>query len=421
LRVTVTTSKLNATFQCGLQLQRIDTYLNRNKAEQITSGPLRGKYELTQTVDQKRGKPIVYKGQAVSETLYKPPLKALGVTLPKHLEPQKKALEGKDLSQDLKSLDKNKVSLSVVASLISDELDNMKMLTKKPTDKRPWSLGQTLERQKNKPLLRTKPSKRRPATREAVDPLENEDENPAEQKMPLSQYLEIPPVIKRASGAYRHREGAPTKRISLKCINAPGVEYKPDKYGTKHPHLVHFDKNKRKEQFFAFVSDVTHQDKLITVCCLQQDSLKARQCRCMCEDANGIVQRDKRLSKEHIIMEYNMTDSRFLMDQYRFRSVPMFLQYYNGRLVVATTTLNKGAGPTALKDFLAQLESSITDARSNRFLPDNFQFDPGCDNTLTMNFMDVKSKIHSDMEASHRAEYQKVQRAVAARNALVEV
>ena len=35
-----------------------------------------------------------------------------------------------------------------------------------------------------------------------------------------------------------------------------------------------------------------------------------------------------------------MTDSRFLMDHYRFRSVPMFLMFYNGKLVTATTTLN---------------------------------------------------------------------------------
>merc|ERR1712070_257153 len=103
------------------------------------------------------------------------------------------------------------------------------------------------------------------------------------------------------------------------------------------------------------------------------------------------------------------------MDHYRFRAVPMFLMFYNGRLVTATTTLNKGAAPDALKDFLAQIETSIGDARSNRFLPENFQFDPGQDNALTTSFMDVKSKIHDDIELKVRNEYKQVQRAIAIR------
>merc|ERR1711988_415419 len=66
MRITFTTPKINATFQCGLQLKRTDTYLNRNKVEQVVSDPFRGKYELHETVAQKRGKPIVTQGQAVS-------------------------------------------------------------------------------------------------------------------------------------------------------------------------------------------------------------------------------------------------------------------------------------------------------------------------------------------------------------------
>jgi len=416
IRITLVTPKINATFQCGLQLKRTDTYLNRNKVEQITNGPMRGKYELNETVTQKRGKPIMFKGQPVTEILYQPPPPPSIVSLPKHLEPKKKELEGKDLSQNLQALDN--VPLSVVANLIAADLADLKALAKKPTDKRPWSLGITLNKQKNKPLLRTKPSKRRPSSREAVDPLEHADAEAEQEKTKSlgAEYLPIPPVMKLASGAYRHREGGPTKRVSLKCINPPQVIYQKDKYGTPHPHLAHFDKNKRKCQFFDFVRDVTYKDKLLTVACLQQDSQRCRQTRCMCEDANGLLHREKRW-KEHVLVEYNMTDSRFLLDHYRIRSVPMFLCFYNGRLVTATTTLNKGAAPTSLKDFLAQIETSLSDARSNRFLPEDFTFDPGHDNALTMNFMDAKDKIRSDFVARNRADYEKVQKALAARNA----
>ena len=112
-----------------------------------------------------------------------------------------------------------------------------------------------------------------------------------------------------------------------------------------------------------------------------------------------------------------MTDSRFLMDHYKFRSVPMFLMFYNGRLVTATTTLNNGAAPTSLKDFLAQIETSLQDARSNKFLPDDFQFEPGCDNALTTAFMDVKHKIRDDINERVRSDYVKVQSALKLRNA----
>jgi len=418
VRVTVITSKINATFQCGLQQKRIDTYLNRNKAEQIKSGPLKGKYELHETVSQKRGKKIMFKGQGTSETLYKPPPPPSIARLPKHLEPRRKELEGKDLSQDLKSL--KDTPLSVVANLIAADLDSMKMLIKKPTATRPWSLGQTLEKQKNKPLLRMKPSgKRRPRSRESA--ADDDEEAPPERASIDTEYLPIPPVMKLASGAYRHRDGGPTKRISLKCINGPEVVYTKDKYGEKQPHLVHFDNAKRKEQFYSFMRDVTYKDKLITVCCLQQDSQKCRQCRCMCEDANGIVHRDKTLSSNHILVEFNMTESRFLLNEFNIRSVPMFLMWYNGRLVTATTTLNRGAAPTSLKDFLGQIDMSLQDARSNRFMPEDFQFDPGHDHALTMNFMDAKTKIHDDLVARHRADYVKVKKALAARAAEIEV
>ena len=43
------------------------------------------------------------------------------------------------------------------------------------------------------------------------------------------------------------------------------------------------------------------------------------------------------------------------------------------RLVTATTTLNRGAAPTSLKDFLGQIDMSLQDARSNRFMPEDFQ------------------------------------------------
>jgi len=419
VRIDLTTPKIKATFQCGLQLKRTDTYLNRNEGiSQIKSGPTRGKYELTETVAQKRGKVQTFKGQTCSEILYKPPEPPSIVTVPKHLEAERKALEGKDLSQDLKALDQT--SLSVVANLIASDLENMKMLTKKPTDKRMWSLGIVLEKQKNKPLMKTrKPKKLDPI--QAVDPLENEDEDPGEGRPSLgADYLPIPPVMKRASGAYRHRDGGPTKRISLKCINPPNVVYKMDKNFIKRPHLVHFDNGKRKEQFFAFVKDVQYKDRLISVCCLQQDSQRCRQTRCMCEDANGHIQRDKQLKKDHIMVEYNMTDSRFLMNHFRIRSVPMFLFYYNGRLVDALTTLNNGAAPTSLRDFLVQIETSLSDARSNRFKPDDFQFDPGCDNTLTTHFMDAKHKIRDDINMRAKADYAKVQKALELRNAEVE-
>merc|ERR1711988_1744900 len=149
--------------------------------------------------------------------------------------------------------------------------------------------------------------------------------------------------------------------------------------------------------------------------------MRCRQTRCMCEDANGMVHRTASLKKNHVLVEYNMTDSRFLMNHYRIRSVTMFLMFYNERLVTATTTLNKGAAPTSLKDFLAQIDTSLADARSNRFLPVDFQFDPGHDNALTMNFMDAKQKIRDDINARAKADYVKVQKALEAGNNEVEM
>jgi len=413
VRVTLTTPKINQTFSVGLQLKRVDTYLNRNEVTQIKNGPMRGKYELEETVSQKRGGFHTFKGQKCSKILYEPPPPPSIVELKKEYEPIRAGLEGKDLSQDLKSLDK--VPLAVVANLIVKDLEEMKMLTKKPTNDRMWSLGVTLEKQKNKPLLRTGPRKRPPSAG-AIDPLENESDEPEHVHLGAG-YLPIPPLMKMASGAYRHREGGPTNRKSLKCINAPVVVYKKDKYGMKHPHLAHFDNNKRKEQFYNFVRDKSNGNKLITICCLQQDSQRCRQTRCMCEDANGELHRSKELSKDHIMCEYNMTDSRFLMNQFRIRSVPMFLMYYNGKLVTATTTLNNGAAPTSLRDFRAQIETSLKDARSNKFLPDDFKFGAGEDNALTMNFMDAKLKIREDIETKVRSDYVKVKKALAIRAA----
>jgi len=423
VRVYLTTSKIDACFQCGLQLKRTDTYLNRNAAEQITSGPLRGKYELHETVKQKRGGYHESHGQKCSKILYTPPAPPSIATLKKEFEPVRDALLGKDLSQEFpkfKSLDGT--PLAVVANLICNDLGEMNMLANKPTNKRFWSLDQTYRKQKDKPMMRTGPKKKKGEASEAIDPLENDEVDPLGEKKAVHMgagYLPIPPVMKRASGAYRHRDGGPTNRKSLKCINAPGVVYKKDKYGAKHAHLQHFDNNKRREQFFNFVKDVKYKDKLITVCCLQQDSIRCRQSRNMCEDANGQLSRSEEMQKNHYIVEYNMTDSRFLMDNYKFRSVPMFLCYYNGKLVTATTTLNKGAAPTSLKDFIGQIALSLADARSNKFLPDDFQFLPGQDNALTMNFLDCKTKIRDDINERVRADYVKVQQALKLRNAEV--
>ncbi len=70
------------------------------------------------------------------------------------------------------------------------------------------------------------------------------------------------------------------------------------------------------------------------------------------------------------------SEGNLLQDRYGFRTVPMFLMVYDGRLVAATNNIRTEgeAHGSAL--------AALARGRRREFLPEGFKFAPGQDNTL---------------------------------------
>lgn len=73
--------------------------------------------------------------------------------------------------------------------------------------------------------------------------------------------------------------------------------------------------------------------------------------------------------------KFNLSASPLLLERYRAQegSAPIFLMYYNGKLVFAGTEMN-GLGYKR-EDCARQIVSSFTDAKRGKTLPPTFQFD----------------------------------------------
>jgi hypothetical protein len=84
-----------------------------------------------------------------------------------------------------------------------------------------------------------------------------------------------------------------------------------------------------------------------------------------------------------ILRKFDMSESRFLRDRYNINTLPMYLMYYGGRLVYASSTLN-GYG-TSKDDLIAQVRESTAAALRGAFLPDDFRFG-ATDNNMTEKF-----------------------------------
>lgn len=87
-----------------------------------------------------------------------------------------------------------------------------------------------------------------------------------------------------------------------------------------------------------------------------------------------------------ILRKFDMSESRFLRDRYNINTLPMYLMYYGGKLVYASSTLN-GYG-TSKADLVAQIKESITMATRGSFLPDTFKFGD-TDNKTTAKFSET--------------------------------
>lgn len=70
------------------------------------------------------------------------------------------------------------------------------------------------------------------------------------------------------------------------------------------------------------------------------------------------------------------SESRELQQQYGFRSIPMFLMFYQGKLVHAGNSIR------TKDEFLAAATAALAAGRRCDFLPEGFKFSSGDDNAM---------------------------------------
>lgn len=74
--------------------------------------------------------------------------------------------------------------------------------------------------------------------------------------------------------------------------------------------------------------------------------------------------------------KYNASQSNALQDKLGFRSVPMYLMYYGGKLVSASNALRSTA------EVRSAAQHALTLGRKGEFLPAGFSFEGRDDNAL---------------------------------------
>lgn len=90
------------------------------------------------------------------------------------------------------------------------------------------------------------------------------------------------------------------------------------------------------------------------------------------EDVKAYGPLDEDFGKPYRLLVCNCTSSKMLSERFNFSTYPMFLAYYGGRLVFASTAV---AGRGASRDNVqTQLDACLEDAGRGRFLPDDYRF-----------------------------------------------
>ncbi|KAG2493253.1 hypothetical protein HYH03_008391 [Edaphochlamys debaryana] len=122
-------------------------------------------------------------------------------------------------------------------------------------------------------------------------------------------------------------------------------------------------------------------DTLMMLVVLADWNPVCRTVEAVAEAANGQL-REEAASKSggeaaHVKMyRLDASEGNTLQDRYGFRTVPMFLCFYEGRLVAASNNVR------APGDAVALGVGALTRGRKGEFLPEGFRFGPGQDNTL---------------------------------------
>eukprot|EP00743_Colponemidia_sp_Colp-15_P004332 GILK01004672.1.p1 GENE.GILK01004672.1~~GILK01004672.1.p1 ORF type:complete len:687 (-),score=94.37 GILK01004672.1:76-2136(-) len=106
-----------------------------------------------------------------------------------------------------------------------------------------------------------------------------------------------------------------------------------------HPSLRKLDTVTHK-QLDAYLSSSNVADKLVVLCCLASWHPQCRQAEQFLEVVNAeLHDRQKRSSEtcSFILVKTDASESRLLVERYNLHCLPMYLMFYNGRLVYADT------------------------------------------------------------------------------------
>lgn len=176
-------------------------------------------------------------------------------------------------------------------------------------------------------------------------------------------------------------------------IKAASGRYRPEHgmhYKTPRVRLVEL----KSKTYDDYIKVEAPAGTMVVVCCGAGWLPQWRRAEAVLETLNGELQRAEKAGSSGagggggaapstfppmVLRKFDMSESRFLKDRYNINTLPMYLMYYGGKLVYASSTLN-GFG-TGKDDLIAQVTASIADATRGKYLPEDFKFGATDDNT----------------------------------------